>query len=243
MIDFNCYIGNWPFHKLRKNSFEDLKEVHRKNNIKSGYVSSIESIFYNDFYESEKELYNTIKGSGYKQVVTVNPTMPACPLVLKRCIEEFEISGIRIIPSYHGYSISSEILNPIIEIAREYKLPVFVTARMMDERLAHMIQPELQKEEDIQEFLSANSDIVFVLCHFKAGELRGIEEFMSNPNVFSDTSCIRDILIENDDIKGILRKCVYGSAFPLCPVVSGVMQLETEACEEIEQIVKNQSLI
>lgn len=243
MIDFNCYIGNWPFHKLRENSFVALKEVHKKNNIEYGYVSSIESIFYNDFYESEKELYDIIKGSGYKQIVTVNPVMPACALTLKRCIEEFEVSGIRIIPSYHGYSINSDILNPVIEIAREYKLPLFITARMMDERFTHMYQPVIQAKEDVDEFLKANNDITVVLCHFKSPELRGIEELKNNPNVYSDVSGIRDNLIDNDVMKEILKKCVYGSAFPLCSVVSSVMMLETEASEEIGKIIKNQKVI
>lgn len=243
MIDFNCYVGNWPFHKLRRKSFEDLKEVHRKNNIKLGYVSSIESIFYNDFYESEKDLHNMIKDSGYKQVVTVNPTMPACTLALKKCIEEFDVCGIRIIPSYHGYNINSEILNPVMDIAREKKLPVFVAARMMDERLTHMVHPVIQKKEDIQEFLTAYSDVVIVLCHFKLAELKDIEEFMINPNVFCDVSGIRDNLIEDDVAKKVINKCVYGSAFPLCPVISSIMLLENEASGEIEYILKNQNRI
>ena len=243
MIDYNCYVGNWPFHKLRRKCFEDLREVHRKNNIKSGYVSSVESIFYNDFYESEKELNDIIKDSGYKQVVTVNPTMSACSLTLKKCIADFDVCGIRIVPAYHKYSIASEILKPVVDIAREYKLPVFVTARMMDERLAHMLQPSTPKMEDVMQFLSNNSDVVTVLCHFKADELRAVEEFMDKPNVFSDVSGIRENLVGDHYIKRMLKKCVYGSAFPLCSVTSSAMLLKNEACDEIEQMLKNQQKI
>lgn len=243
MIDFNCYVGNWPFHKLGRKSFEDLKELHRKNNIKSGYVSSVEAIFYNDFYEAEKELHGMIDGSGYKHVITVNPTMPSCALTIKKCIEEFDVGGIRIIPAYHGYNINSEILNPVMEIAREHKLPVFVTARMMDERLAHIVHPQIQNKEDVEEFLRKNPENIIVLCHFKTGELKAISELLRNFNVFCDTSGIRDSLIGDCEMKKILKKSVFGSAFPLCLVASAVMILENEACDEIEEIVKNQNMI
>ena len=84
---------------------------------------------------------------------------------------------------------------------------------------------------------------MIVLCHFKLGELKDINEIMSNTNAFFDTSGIRDNLIDNCDIKKILKKCVYGSAFPLCPVTSTVMLLENEASSEIEYILKNQNII
>ena len=45
IIDINCLLGNWPFRKIRKNKFEDLKAVHKRNEIDYGYVSSLNSIF------------------------------------------------------------------------------------------------------------------------------------------------------------------------------------------------------
>ena len=55
-LDCNAFIGNWPFYKTRFGSFEDLKRIHRENGIDGGYVSSVQSIFYNHPWEAEVEL-------------------------------------------------------------------------------------------------------------------------------------------------------------------------------------------
>ena len=227
MIDYNCYIGQWPFHKLRRHTFEDLRAVHRENGIEYGYVSSIHSIFYNDFYESEKELYEEIKGSNYKQVVTVNPTLDGCACILKRCIDEFDVKGIRLIPGYHGYSVNSSILNPVIETAKEKNLPLFLTSRMIDERLTHIIHPDLSEINDVSELIEKNRGIKIVLCHFKDGEIEKLKTIiMNNDWVYTDVSGFSsNLVIGNYEL---CKKTVFGSGFPLKNVKSAVMRLETE---------------
>ena len=76
IVDVNCLVGHWPFRKLYKNSFADLMEIHRKNNIGYGFVSSLNSIFYNDPFEGEEDLHNIIKGTDYRHVLTINPMLP-----------------------------------------------------------------------------------------------------------------------------------------------------------------------
>ena len=68
IIDINCLLGNWPFRKIRKNKFEDLKAVHKRNEIDYGYVSSLNSIFYNDPFEGDLELHEIIKDTSYKHI-------------------------------------------------------------------------------------------------------------------------------------------------------------------------------
>ncbi len=227
MIDYNCYIGQWPFHKLRRYTFEDLKAVHRKNGIEYGYLSSIYSIFYNDFYESEKELHEEIKGSNYKQIVTVNPTLDGCMYILKRCVEDFDVSGIRLIPCYHGYNINSKVLMPVLSFAKENNLPIFLTARMLDERLAHIIYPILMKPDDVAKFIERNVDTKIILCHFKDGEISEIKDVLINEDfVYTDVSGFSaNIVIDNPEW---YKKAVFGSGFPLKNVKSAVLRIETE---------------
>ena len=233
MIDFNCYVGNWPFNKLRKKTLADLRELHKKHGITSGYVSSIESIFFNDFYESEKDLYEELKGSGYSQVTVVNPTLAFCPLALERCIKEFDIKGIRLSPGYHGYHIDSEIVDPVMKIAREYNLPVFVSLRMMDERLTHIIHPEIPTIDEISAFLKKYPDNVIILTHIKVNESPKLEEFADeNTKVFFDMSGFRSNIVKVEHYNKILRKSVFGSAFPLISIASTAELVKNEVDDE-----------
>lgn len=232
MIDFNCFVGEWPFHRLRKYTFRDLQEVHKANGIEYGYVSSVQSIFYNDFYEAEKMLDEEIRGSGYQHVVTANPTLSSCLLTLKRCVEEFSVKGIRLMPGYHGYGMDCDILNSIVNFAAESRLPLFINARMLDERCTHMIHPLPLEADKVAEFItyavSRAPDIVIVLCHFKDSEAQRIQQ-----NIATDTKVFWDMSGSTYNLLGNhhniqLDKRVYGSGFPLHSVRSGVLRIDTE---------------
>ena len=211
MIDFNCFVGAWPFYKVRRRSFEDLKNVHNENGISFGYISSLESVFYNDFYESEKELYNLIKGTEYKQVVTVNPTVDTCSASLSDCIRSFKVSGIRLVPGYHGYNISSPVTNAVMEIARENDLPVFISARLTDERLTHLLHPEALRMEDVLLFARNHPGTRIILNYVKDDETKML---CGESNVFYDTTGLSSEFLTGDP-SDTLKRAVFGSGFPL----------------------------
>ena len=233
MIDHNAFVGEWPFYKLPRHTLPELIELHKKHGITGGFVSSVKSIFYNDFYESEYELYEILKDTPYRQVVTVNPAMVECPLTLERCIREFAPAGIRIHPGFHGYNINSEILEPVLSIARERGLPLFVTGRMSDERLTHMIHPALITKDDLAQFIKKNSDLRIVLCHFKMDEIMAIKDLLLESScIVTDISGFRGNLFGNSPTY-IFSKAVFGSGYPLYPVAAPALMVKTELPEDI----------
>ena len=88
-FDCNCYVGGWPFHKVRHNTFAALRKLHEDNDIGSGFVSSTEAIFFNDPFEAEEELHKVLEGSPYQHVMTVNPTLPGFVRAIQCGVEEF----------------------------------------------------------------------------------------------------------------------------------------------------------
>ena len=232
LIDHNAFIGEWPFYKLPRCTFSDLREIHNSLGISGGYVSSIKSIFYNDPYESEAELSETLSGTQYKHVVTANPAMAECPLTLARCISDFDVRGIRIHTGYHGYNINSPVLVPVLDVCKKHGLVLFVTARMHDERLTHMIHPELIDTEDLKKFLSDNRDIKILLCNFKIDEINSIrEELFTFDNVLTDVACFRGCLY-GDSPRELYKKAVFGTDFPLYPVSVPLIMAEKELTDE-----------
>lgn len=79
--------------------------IHTRNGISSGYITSLNSIFYNDPFEGEVELHEKIKTSLYKHIMTVNPMLPGIRVDMERAIKDFYIKGVRVYPGYHGYDL------------------------------------------------------------------------------------------------------------------------------------------
>ena len=218
MIDYNCFIGNWPFHNTRRNKFSDLVSLHKKYNIEYGYISKLESIFYNDPYESELDLYNEIKGSGYKQVMTINPALDICINTVKRAIEELNIKGVRLVPSFHDYNINDDCVKELVSLLKEYNLPLYINIRMEDERVSYLMHPYPVGMEDLKKFIDNNKDIEIMLCAISFTELMSIKECVNdNKNVYFDASGFKDKIFALPELKNeaIAERVRFGSMMPV----------------------------
>ncbi len=218
MIDYNCFTGNWPFHKIRRNTFEDIKALHKKYGIEYGYISKIESVFYNDPFESELDLHNEIKGSGYKQVMTVNPTLDIAENIVKKGIKELDIKGVRIIPGYHGYSILDDCVKNLVKLLKENNLPLFINSHLEDERVSYLLHPIGTPFDEIGKFIAENKDIEIQLCTIGFNELMRIkDEILSSDKVYFDISGFKDRLFAIPEIRAaeLSHKARFGSMAPL----------------------------
>lgn len=234
-IDVNCMLGHWPFRKLYKNTFEDLKNVHRCNGISHGYVSSINSIFYNDPFEGDEELHEIIKASDYEHILTINPTLPAFREDIKKGVELFNIKGVRIYPGYHNYKLNSKPLDILCDFLKELSLPLFLTLRLEDERLDYLMQPQTLSVEDISSFLNHHPDNSFLLCTARYHEILALKEDIScRNNVFFETSGLKDqLFIVEKLLKDISEdKLLYGSLHPLYCLKSSLLLVEKAQVNE-----------
>lgn len=228
-IDCNCFLGSWPFHFVRNHNFEALKKLHAENDITSGFVSSTEAIFYNDPYEADKRLAVTLKDSNYRHVVTVNPTLPGCCDSLRRMIKEFPVAGVRILPSFHGYTLQDEGLERLCAVLSEYKIPLFLTLRMEDERVVYMLQPQDIPVWDISMFISNHQEFPILLCNVRSWELSWLSStFQSYEHVFADCCGLKNGLFGIDEIKNetFINRLVYGSLSPLFCIKSTMLLIE-----------------
>jgi len=240
-IDVNCLVGHWPFRKLYHNTFSDLIKAHSENGIVSGYVSSLNSIFYNDPFEGEEELHEVIKNTGYHHVLTINPTLPAFEEDIIRGIKLFNISGVRIYPSYHGYHLDCPQAKQLCEVLRKYNLPLFLTLRMEDERLSYIYQPIPLSIKEIQFFVETNIDIKMLLLNIRFNEIMTLKNILLDaPNILFDTSGLKDQLFNVEKLVAALgdKKMVYGSLYPLFCLKSTLFevtkaQISTQSMERI----------
>ncbi len=241
-VDVNCVLGNWPFRKLYKNTFEDLKKVHKENGIDVGYVSSLNSIFYNDPFEGDEELHETIRDSHYHHILTVNPTLPQLKEDIQRGLRMFDIKGVKIYPDYHGYRLSDKPVEELCSLLHEFGLPLFLSVRLEDERLNYLIQPVAPSVDEISAFFRSHPNNTVLLLTARYAELVALKEhFNSRRNLFFDTSGLKDLLFV---IEKLLReinadRLLYGSLHSLYCLRSTLLLVE-KAC--IEDTVKDRIL-
>lgn len=239
MMDFSCFIGTWPFHKVRNPRIEDLIKLHKENNIKSGFVSSLNSVFYNDPWESEVELSAKIADyPTYHHVMTVNPALPGTADDLKRALTAFRVRGIRIYPGFHGYSLSDECMEPVLSFLKDQKLPLFITFRMEDERVTHMFHPKSLNAQEADEFIKSTFGFPIVLSNIRDHELVGIKDTVLLRNdVFSDTCGFKSYLFYLEDIceTGLTEHIVFGSLSPIFCLKSTLLVVETAEIPEEEK--------
>ena len=235
-IDMNCLVGTWPFRKLSKGTAADLAAAHRENGIIGGYVASLNSIFYNDPFEAEEELHAALQGTPYHQVMGINPLLPGYEKDIKRGVEKFGIRGVRIYPGYHEYTLDSDVVDRLFCVLEEYDLPLFVSARMEDERLNYLFLPRPIGTEEIQKFLKrASKKTSIILLSLKTDEILACkEEILSHGNTCADISWLRSpFSCVSNVVQGIGKEnMVLGTMYPLLTMKSTCLMLEQSSLPE-----------
>lgn len=216
-FDCNCFTGNWPFYKVRYNTVEKIQSLHNRIGITGGFISAIESIFYQDPYEAEADLAKELAGTPYYQAMILNPTLPAWKADLKRGVEELHIQAVRLMPTYHKYSLTDPMLAEVADAVKSYNLPLLLTLRLRDERCMWMFQANMVNKDEVAAFLKQYPDMVTLLTDVSAYELEQLAPiFAERENLFADCSGLKDGLFASDRAwEAIGDKLVYGSAAPL----------------------------
>jgi predicted TIM-barrel fold metal-dependent hydrolase len=216
--DINCFVGSWPFRKLGKSTFKDLKEVHINNGITTGLVSSLNSIFYNDPFEGDEELHEIIKDSEYHHILTINPALPECLEDIKRGMSLFNSKGIKLFPGYHGYTLNDTCVKILCDELAVLKLPVYIVMRMEDERLNYLMTPRILGMDELSFFVNQHKDLNIILLNMRLSEILECTNLIhSNSNVFFDTSGLKDSLFTIEQLVSTFgdKQILYGSLFPM----------------------------
>lgn len=221
-MDFSCFTGNWPFHKVRCNTVEALTRQHRRCGITGGYISAFEAIFYQDPYEVEKCLAEELAGTSYRHALVLNPTLPVWQADLHRAVEELQIQAVRLIPAYHGYSLTDPVMEQVMETLQAYNLPLILTYQLEDPRSAWMFRPRAVEPAELTAFLDNFPQVTTVLSNVRVSMLKYLApQFQTRRNLFSDTAGFRSGMFPVEEAWPITGgQLVFGTNAPLAPMAS-----------------------
>ena len=240
MFDFNCFIGSWPFHPLAVETFNELQILHKKNNISGGFVSNTKSIFYRDYFQPEEELHNTIKGTNYRHIMTVNPLFPACLDIVRYGIEHWNIAGVRVLPGFHGYDMDAPELDALCEVLKEAGLPLLVMINVEDIRNTYMFVPMPPAEDKVCEFIDNHHDNTILIC---TADIYALEVFkdhmMAHPAAFFDPSGLRQGPFPLERLGAeYCTRLVYGSLSGILCLKSSLLHMEMGEISD-EQVARS----
>lgn len=173
ILDINAYLGQWAFRRLYYNTAETLLKLMDRAGIDLAAVSSINAVTYRNAQAGNEELYEWVKRyrDRLMPIATINPHYANWEEDLCVCIEDFEMMGLKLHPSYHDYKLDEEDAAELLKVAAERKLPVFIVVRVEDERQHHWLMrvPGVSMEE-IAKTIEAFPKVNFILNYIHLSE-------------------------------------------------------------------------
>lgn len=233
IFDAGCFCGNWPFRRIRNNTLEKMRLLHRQNGVTGGCMAALEAVFYNDPAEADEALQKQLAGSEYRPVLTVNPTLPAWEKDMERAAGKF--AGVRLYPGYHGYSLKDESVFRLCELAAELKLPVTISLRMEDERNTYIFQPRKLEIDEIDVLINHQKDCTIILSSLRIGECTELKESIKKlRNVYMDTAGLKDGLFTVERAIALVGadKLLFASMAPINCVNSTLLLVQRDALAE-----------
>lgn len=145
-IDTNASLFQWPFRRLPLDDSQLLVSQYQELGFTDVWVGSFEAIFHRDISSVNRRLAAAC--ADYQElspIGAINPTLPDWEEDLRRCYEDLGMHGIRLLPNYHGYSLTEPRAARLAERAGSLGLLVQIAMCLEDVRTQH----ERSRVEDV----------------------------------------------------------------------------------------------
>jgi predicted TIM-barrel fold metal-dependent hydrolase len=145
IVDTNVSLFQWPFRRLPLDETGKLVRKLRSLGITQAWAGSFEAILHRDLAGVNQRLTETCRE--YPELVpigAVNPALPGWESDLRRCVDDFQLPGIRLLPACHGYSLDDARFIELLRQAASLGLFVQIAASLEDSRT----QSELVRVSD-----------------------------------------------------------------------------------------------
>ena len=132
IIDTNAYLSRWPFRRLAGDeTIGDFVARLRKHGVGQAWVGSFDAPLHRDIGGVNARLAADCKQHGAGLLVpfgAVNPKLPDWQEDLRRCREQYRMSGIRLHPDYHGYTLADPAFGELLRLAAQAGMVVQLAA-------------------------------------------------------------------------------------------------------------------
>lgn len=233
IIDVNVNYGDWPFRRLSIKNLKGIEKKLKENGIESCFISHTGcALNFQEVDEYNKELKEKIKKNKFFHFVPVlNPVLANS----EESLEKYKF--IKIIPSYHNYSLTDKKFSSFFKKISDKKMIIFLQMRYEDERSHNPVfKVKSPKVEEIKNFALNYTEIkIILLCAY----FSEIVELCKINNIYSDISFAEHFKTIKNLLKYISEeKLLFGSHTPFLYLESEIAKLHHSELENstIEKI-------
>lgn len=168
IVDVNAYLGHFAFRRLRHNTADSLIALMDCKRIDKAVVSSAAAITYRNAQAGNEDVAEETRGHRDRLIplAVINPFYAGWQDDLKICHEDFGMTGLRLYPKWHNYSLSSPCCRELIAAATERGMVISIPIRVEDNRQRSWLLniPDIPLEE-IVELVKAHPKSRFILLN------------------------------------------------------------------------------
>lgn len=241
IIDTSFFVGICPFRQI-PSSIDDLQTLRKRAGIDRAAATGFRSMFY---YDPMDALTRDLSEFGALKAwlrfwAVVNPEFPQIASQVSIAAGDDRVVGIRLFPTLHHFKLTSDPCLEATRMAAEKGLPVNVTARLFDNRVApKMVNQAEVDREDLISFIEQASGATVILSMFFFNELQALKvDWKNRSHVYVDLGCSKPNAASLDALgSGFpLDRVIYGTGAPL--YYWGGSRLELEGCRLDDQVKK-----
>ncbi len=240
MIDVNVNLSRWPFRRLPCDELPALVEKLRAGGVTEAWAGSFDGLLHKDVQGVNARLVDECRqcpAGLLRPFGTINPTLPDWREDLRRCDEEYRMTGIRLHPNYHGYRLDDAVFAELLTLAERRGLIVQLAARMEDPRTQHPLLrvPDVDVQP-LPSLLAARPQLRLVLLNALGILSPGtIARLIGSGQVYCELSMLEGV----GGVSSVLDRhpadrVLLGSHFPLFVFESAVLKLRESALSEVQ---------
>jgi len=136
IVDVNAYLGHFAFRRLRHNTAESLLSLMDAKGIDKAVVSSAAAVTYRNAQAGNEEVAEQVHGHRDRLIpfAVINPFYAGWQDDLKICGDEFGMTGLRLYPKWHNYSLSGPCCRDLVDTATKRGMVISIPLRAEDNR-------------------------------------------------------------------------------------------------------------
>ncbi|MCA9173535.1 MAG: amidohydrolase family protein [Planctomycetales bacterium] len=135
LIDTHVSLFQWPFRRLPLDEPAKLVARLRQLGVQQAWASSFAGLLHRDLAAANLQLTEACQQ--FPELVAigvVNPALPGWLADVRLCDETLKMPGVRLFPSFHGYALSDERVERLLDEAAQRGLLVQVAVQLEDPR-------------------------------------------------------------------------------------------------------------